>query len=70
MRVGNCEGWSRAEQVHEHGCHSAIGKGEFVARFLSFLALIEGLDRLLDLEGTNLAPRDPILNYLGPLNEM
>ena len=56
--------------MHEHGCHSAIGKGEFAARFLSFLALIEGLDRLVDPRGgTNLAPRDPILTCLGPLSE-
>ncbi len=69
MRIGNCEGWSRAEQVHEHGCHTAIGKGEFVAFYLSFLVLIEGLDRLLNPEGTDLAPGDHILTYLGPLNE-
>ena len=59
----------RAEQVHEHGCHSAIGKGEFVAFFLSFLASIEGLDRLVDTEGTDLAPGDPFLICLEPLNE-
>ena len=69
MRIGNCEGWSRAEQVHEHGCYSAIGKGEFVAVFFSFLASFEGLDRLLDPGVTNLAPRDPILTCLGPLSE-
>jgi hypothetical protein len=61
MRIGNCEGWSLAEQVHEHGCHTAIGKGEFIAFYLSFLALIEGLDRLLNPEGTDLAPGDNIL---------
>ena len=43
--------------MHEHGCHSAISKGEFTARFCQFLALFEGVDRQLSPEGTNLVSK-------------